>query len=277
VRSSGASQRAIMSNLDGTVFAVFQDGAIRGVNVAQMIRSLASSPLSGWQENKEQATDLTQLSASFRIEQGKATTGDINLVGPLVRVTGAGTIDLGEKSLTLRVEPKLVMTSEGQGRATDPVGLGIPVVIDGPWAEPRIYPDMAGVLDNPDAAYAKLKDMGKGLFGPGGVLGGLSGLGGNAPGGSLPSGSLPGGNGSAPGALSDQLPANLGQTLGNLIQQGLSQGRQGQGLGQGQSRAIPTPDGSGQTPAAPTQSDPALQDQQESQPMNDVLRQLFNR
>ena len=59
VRSSGASQRAIMSNLDGTVFAVFQDGAIRGVNVAQMIRSLTSGTLSGWQESKEQATDLT--------------------------------------------------------------------------------------------------------------------------------------------------------------------------------------------------------------------------
>ena len=276
VRSSGASQRAIMSNLDGTVFAVFQDGAIRGVNVAQMIRSLTSGTLSGWQEDKQQATDLTQLSASFRIEQGKATTGDINLVGPLVRVTGAGTIDLAEKSLALRVEPKLVMTTEGQGRATDPVGLGIPVVIDGPWAEPRIYPDMAGVLDNPDAAYAKLQQMGKGLFGPNGAL---SGLGGNAPGG----GSAPGGStGSAPagGGLSDQLGGNLGQALGNLIQQGLSQS---QGLNQGrpgQSRAIPAPDSAAPpapaqvAPSAPAQNDAAPP---ESQPMNDVLRQLFNR
>jgi AsmA protein len=284
VRSSGASQRAIMSNLDGTVFAVFQDGAIRGVNVAQMIRSLTSGTLSGWQEGKEQATDLTQLSASFRIEQGKATTGDINLVGPLVRVTGAGTIDLGEKSLALRVEPKLVMTTEGQGRATDPVGLGIPVVIDGPWAEPRIYPDMAGVLDNPDAAYAKLQQMGKGLFGPNGALSGLGGnLGATAPGGgSAPGGSLPGSSGSAPagGGLSDQLGGNLGQALGNLIQQGLSQSQgSNQGLNQGrpgQSRAIPTPDSAPAqaAPSAPAQNDAAPQ---ESQPMNDVLRQLFNR
>ena len=51
-----------MSNLDGTVFAVFQDGAIRGLNVAQMIRSLTSGTLSGWQEGQEQTTDLTQLS-----------------------------------------------------------------------------------------------------------------------------------------------------------------------------------------------------------------------
>jgi AsmA protein len=175
VRSTGASQRAIMSNLNGSVFAVFQDGAIRGLNVAQMIRSLTSNTLSGWQENREQTTDLTQLSASFRIEQGQATSGDLNLVGPLVKMTGTGTVDLGRKSLAFRVEPKLVMTTEGQGRAADPVGFGIPVVIDGPWAQPRIYPDMAGMLDNPDAAYAKLRDMGKGLFGPGGGLGGLIG------------------------------------------------------------------------------------------------------
>ena len=67
------------------MFAVFQDGAIRGLNVAQMIRSLTSSTLSGWQEGKEQATDLTQLSASFRIDKGQATTTDLNLVGPLVQ------------------------------------------------------------------------------------------------------------------------------------------------------------------------------------------------
>ena len=132
----------------------------------------------------------------------------------------------------------------------DPVGFGIPVVIDGPWAEPRIYPDMAGMLDNPDAAYAKLKEMGKGLFGPGG---GLDGLIGGSP------------DGSGSGGLSDQ----LGETLGNLLQQGLGQSR-------GQSRGMPPSPAPAPAPSAPAQSDPPPQ-QQDSQPMNDVLRQLFNR
>jgi AsmA protein len=238
-RSTGTSQRAVLSNLGGTVFANFQDGAIRGLNVARMIRSLTSGTLSGWQETREQTTDLTQLSASFRIETGQATTSDLNLVGPLVKMTGTGTVDLAAKTLALRVEPKLVMTTEGQGRSGDPVGLGIPVVVDGPWAEPRIYPDMAGILDNPDAAYAKLKEIGKGLFGPGGGLGGS------------------GGNGQP-----DPL-GKLGETLGNLLQQGLSQGRN-----------IPPP--TPPTPAAPpAQNDPSQQ--QDNQPMNDLLRQLFNR
>jgi AsmA protein len=235
LRSSGASQRAIMSNLDGTVFAVFRDGAIRGLNVAQMIRSLTSGVLSGWPEQKDETTDLTQLSASFRIEKGQAATSDLNLVGPLVRLTGGGTVDLDAQTLSFRVEPKLVMTTEGQGRTSDPLGLGIPVVIDGPWAEPRIYPDVSGILDNPDAAYAKLKELGKGLFG-----------GGN-------------GNGSSGGG-------GLGETLGNLLQQGLGQDR----------NPAPSTSPAPSAPPAPSQND-APPPQQESQPMNDLLRQLFNR
>jgi AsmA protein len=284
LQSSGASQRAIMSNLDGTVFTVFQDGAIRGVNVAQMIRSLTSGTLSGWQEDNQQTTDLTQLSASFRIEKGKASSTDLNLVGPLVRVTGSGTIDLAEKSLALRTEPKLVMTTQGQGRTSDPVGLGIPVVIDGPWASPRIYPDMAGILDNPDAAYAKLKDMGKGLFGPNGALNGLGGnaAAGNAAGGNPLSGLLGQTGSGSTGGGSDPLGGDLGKTIGNLIQQGIGQGGT-QGRVPGQSRALSVPP----TPAAaapatpptpaPAQSDQTAQPAPESQPMNDVLRQLFNR
>jgi AsmA protein len=255
VRSSGNSQHAIMSNIGGTVFANFQDGAIRGLNVARMIRSLTSGTLSGWQETRDETTDLSQLSASFRVERGQATTSDLNLIGPLVKMTGAGTIDLAAKSLALRVEPKLVMTTEGQGRASDPVGLGIPVVIEGPWAEPRIYPDMAGILDNPDGAYAKLKEMGKGLFGPGGGFGGLGGS---------------GGSGSGDSGQSDQL-GKFGETLGNLLQQGFNRGGH-------QGRSIPPPSSTAPAaPSTPAQSDPAPEPTPDSQPMNDVLRQLFNR
>jgi AsmA protein len=259
LRSAGNSQRAVMSNLGGIVFANFQDGAIKGLNIAQMIRSLTSGTLSGWQEGKEQTTDLSQLSVSVKIDKGLATSNDLNLVGPLVRVTGAGTIDLAAKTLAFRVEPKLVMTTEGQGRAADPVGLGIPVVIDGPWSEPRIYPEMNGILDNPDAAYAKLKEMGKGLFGPGGGLSGLGGLGGlGSLGGSPSGGSGSGDSGSA---------GTLGETLGNLLQQGLGRKRD----------LAPLPPPAPVAPPPAAHSDPAPQAPQDSQPMNDVLRNLFSR
>ncbi len=141
-------------------------------------------------------------------------------------MTGAGTVDLSAKALAFRVEPKLVMTTEGQGSAANPVGLGIPVVIEGPWAAPRIYPDVAGMLDNPDAAYAKLKEMGEGLFGQG-------------------------------RGRSDPLGGQLGETLNNLLQQGLG------------SRGT-APPASQQDQLKPPPPD------QES-PMDSIMKQLFGR
>lgn len=306
VRSAGNSQRAIMTNMSGTVFALFQDGQLRGLNVAQMIRSLTASPLNGWQENGQQATDLSQLSASFKIDKGQATTYDLNLVGPLVKVTGVGTIDLGTKQMGFRVEPKLVMTTEGQGRTSDPVGFGIPVIIDGYWSEPRIYPEMSGILENPDQAYAKLREMGKGLFGKdgaglsqaiGGLLSGIQGgtLPGLPQGGAAP-GQQPGTT--APGtAQPNPLGGDLGATIGNLIQQGLGglnqqPGQQPQPApaqpqaqtgARSQGRSIPAPAANpAPQPQAQTASPPPAASEPtpattESQPMNDVLRQLFNR
>jgi AsmA protein len=280
-RSAGASQHAIMSNMAGTAFLIFQDGAIRGLNIAQMIRSLTASTLNGWQEQQEQATDLTQLAASFKIDRGQATTTDLNLVGPLVKVTGVGTIDLGTRMIGFRVEPQLVMTTQGQGRAADPVGFGIPVVLSGPWSAPKIYPEIQGILDNPDAAYGKLREMGKGLFGPDGA--GLNNIIGNL--GSL-TGNQGGTGGTGTGGTGNLLGGGLGQALGGLIGGlGNAGGSNTGATGRSNSRSIPA------TPMDPQASAPQPQQaappataqntpppvQQDSQTMNDVLRQLFNR
>jgi len=147
-------------------------------------------------------------------------------------------------------------------------------------------------MDNPDAAYAKLREMGKGLFGPDGAglgnmlsnLGGNFGLGGtaapgggNAAGNTNPQMQLPGPN-TMPGG-------QLGEAIGNLIQQGLSNGpmtngpmTNGGGTGVSRSRGLPgasTTPAPQASPASPTQNPPVAQ--QDSQPMNDVMRQLFNR
>ncbi len=194
VRGTGVSARAIMSSLTGTASIDVRDGAIRNLNIAKMIRALTSGTLSGWQERPDQATDMSQLSATATIAKGQATTKDLFLTGPLVRMSGAGAVDLGSKMLAFRVEPKLVMTTEGQGARADPIGLGIPVVVQGAWSEPRIYPDVAGILDDPDAVYAKLREWGQGLFGRSG------------------SGS------------SDRSGPSIGETLDTLIRQGLGAG-----------------------------------------------------
>ena len=161
--ATGASQSAIVSALGGNAKLEFVDGAIRGVNIAKMLRNLGTGIVDGWQGGEVEKTDFASLGASFKVAEGKATTDDLHLVGPLVRMTGAGTVDLPVKRLNIRVEPRLVASLEGQGGQQDLSGLGVPVMISGPWGTPKIYPDIKGILENPTAAYEQLRQLGNGV------------------------------------------------------------------------------------------------------------------
>ena len=180
VAGNGASQRDIVAALSGSGKFEFSNGAIRGINIAKTMRGLTTGILSGWQENAAEKTDFATLGASFKIAKGQAQTADLRLAGPLVRMTGAGTVDLPGKTLKFRVDPQLVASLQGQGGKTDLQGLGVPIMIAGPWAKPSIYPDIEGILQDPAAAYEQLNRLGGGLVSlPGaGATGSVSAIGG---------------------------------------------------------------------------------------------------
>ena len=167
VRAKGASERAIMKSLDGFVDVRFQDGQIRSMNIAETMRTLTKTTLNGWERKRAEKTDLSELSALFRIDRGIAKTDNLKIYGPLIRVNGTGTADLGEQTLNFKLDSKLVTSLEGQGGPANPTGFGVPIMVEGKWDSPKIYPDMAGILDNPSAAYSKLNQLGVGLFGNG--------------------------------------------------------------------------------------------------------------
>lgn len=165
VAAAGASERAILSTLAGAVDVRLRNGAIRGIDVSKLVRDLSTSILDGWQQNANDKTALSQLGVHFRILDGIATTDDFQASGPVVRVTGSGAVDLPGKTLKLKVDPRLVANARTSGASPGATGLGVPVIIEGDWSEPRIYPDIAGILDDPDAAFAQLKGLSKGFFG----------------------------------------------------------------------------------------------------------------
>lgn len=167
ISSKGGSEQALVQALKGTADYRFVDGAIRGINIPQMVRGLSVETLLGWQANPSAKTDFSSLGASFQIEKGIAQTDDLAMVGPLLRMTGKGTTDMPAQRLSWQVEPKIVPTLEGQaplprrkGEDKKLAGLGVPIVIEGPWNDPRIYPDIKGILENPEAAYRQLQRTG---------------------------------------------------------------------------------------------------------------------
>jgi AsmA protein len=202
--TSGASQRIMVGRLSGSAKLDFSDGAIRGINIAKSLRSL-SSGVTGWQENAAEKTDFATLGASFKIAGGRAETSDLHLAGPLVRMAGSGSLDLPQQALKFRVNPELVASLEGQGGKSNLKGLGVPVMISGPWARPSIYPDIEGILTNPVAAYEQLNRLKGGLAALPGVAGGKaeSGI-----------GALIGNGKLAPDSLKGSAIDGIGQLLG---------------------------------------------------------------
>ncbi|MBD1546788.1 AsmA family protein [Roseibium aggregatum] len=163
----GGSERQLVENLNGTARVEFADGSLRGINIPQIVRGLSVKTLLGWAESSEEKTDFSSMSANFKIANGIAVTDDFSLIGPLVRVSGGGSTNMPERTLDWRVEPKIVPTLEGQapaprakGEDKKLAGLGVPVIAKGPWDNPRIYPDIAGILENPEAAYKQLQSIG---------------------------------------------------------------------------------------------------------------------
>ncbi|RVP97517.1 AsmA family protein [Sinorhizobium meliloti] len=160
VTGAGGTTRTLAKSLQGTADVAFSDGAIRGIDIADVYNNLVSLMSSGFKQDGSKATTFTELAASFAIEGGVARTEDIKLVGPLVRMSGNGAADLAESTLNFRLEPRLVASLQGQGAEISTDGIGVPVVVEGSFAAPRIYPDLSDLLKNPDAALAKLKDFG---------------------------------------------------------------------------------------------------------------------
>lgn len=157
--TAGRSQREMVSRLTGTAALKFTNGAIRGINIAAMVRNVQKSILGGWDKTSKKNTDFSELSALFNIKDGIASNSDLKLVGPLVRLSGKGEVDLLRKRLDYRVKPKLVASLKGQGATKKLKGIAVPIIVKGPWSKPKIYPDIEGILNNPKAAFDKLNKL----------------------------------------------------------------------------------------------------------------------
>ncbi len=162
--AGGNSEQALVSSLNGTAKFEFTDGALRGLNVANMLRTLTTGILTGWQLNEEAKTVFNKFGAGFQIAGGQAQTEDLRLLGPLVSIGGKGTVDIPAQRLKFRVNPFMLASVESQSGKNNMLGFPVPIAVTGPWDNPAIYPDIVGVLENPIAAYQQLDKLGGGLI-----------------------------------------------------------------------------------------------------------------
>jgi AsmA protein len=151
--SRGATIDALKKALDGTASVNLRDGAIKGVDIAGAIRAartnldqLRGRPVQE-SSNMAQRTDFTELTATFKIRDGVAHNNDLLLKSPLLRLGGAGEIDIGNERLNYVLKATVAGTSKGQGgrEAAALKGVTVPVKLTGAFDAPQWSIDFAGM------------------------------------------------------------------------------------------------------------------------------------
>lgn len=163
VTTTGATVSAMTKALGGRATLALADGAVRGINVAQTIRQAKArlggggTSGNGTAANTER-TDFSELTGSFDITNGVARNTDLAAKTPLLRIGGAGEVDLGAERLDYTVKATVVATLEGQGGPELQAlrGQTIPVKLSGPFSAIDWKIDFAGMAK--EAAGQKIEE-----------------------------------------------------------------------------------------------------------------------
>ncbi|MCZ7563001.1 MAG: AsmA family protein [Burkholderiales bacterium] len=161
VTSAGNTVSAIKRALNGAASVDLRDGAIKGVDIGGMLRK-AQSLLGRGAAVEEQSqggarTDFTSLSASFVLKDGVARNDDLDGRSPLLRLGGAGIVDIGAGTVDYTVKATLAATAKGQGGrdASEVRGITAPIRVTGAFDSLKYRLD-AGALAT-DVAKDTLK------------------------------------------------------------------------------------------------------------------------
>jgi AsmA protein len=173
--AAGADTGALLSSLGGTVSFTFTDGSIQAVDIVGKLCntlmavdagtlkaedlvgsgfSMLTQKITGTQatDTMEEAdsTRFSELAGSMGFDKGVGTSEDLSLKSPMLRVTGAGALDLPKQALDYDATAYLVKSCQGQGGkgTSDLKNIPIPVTISGPLTELKVKPNLtAGIME----------------------------------------------------------------------------------------------------------------------------------
>ncbi|WP_411817571.1 AsmA family protein [Hyphococcus sp. DH-69] len=145
--ATGASQAAIMNSIDGSGGFDLANGALKGVNIAGLVRAVGEfqegfNPAALQRavtqaRGPSQQTDFSEFLSDFSITDGLVNAPTITLNGPHLNMTGKGTINLAQQTIDLRLVPKANSKLNGEGGRT----ISIPVRVGGTFSKPTIGVD----------------------------------------------------------------------------------------------------------------------------------------
>lgn len=146
--SAGTTMDALMRGLSGAGAIDFGKGELQGFDLAGMLTHLNAN-----YEGPGAKTIFDSIKASYAIKGGVLSNSDLAFASPILSATGAGTVDIGNRTLAYTVTPVAFRGLNGGD------GVQVPLKISGPWAKPRFGLDMSSKLGQKiKTEREKLKD-----------------------------------------------------------------------------------------------------------------------
>jgi len=142
---AGVDSAVFKKTLNGKGELLFNDGAIKGIDLAGMVRNVQAAFGLAEKSDQKPKTDFAELKAPFTIANGVLNTPETSLKSPLLRVIANGNADLVKETLDFRVEPRVVGTIKGQGDEKQRSGIMVPVLVTGNLSSPKFRPDLKSV------------------------------------------------------------------------------------------------------------------------------------
>ena len=144
----GLLPKNIRSSVAGDLNVVIHDGAVNGINLAAMLRDAKAAIKGQTSSGAPRKTDFSALTADIRLGQGKATSTNIAMMSPLLRVKGSGYTHLVKETLDFHFDVAVVATSKGQGGQdlSDLHHVTIPLRVSGGWSNPDYALDMQSLF-----------------------------------------------------------------------------------------------------------------------------------
>ena len=140
ITARGQTPEALTKTLGGKLDFKFAEGALKGFNLAKAIRETKARfkgrPVPPADEPEQ--TDFSELRGSAEITEGVLVNKDLFAKSPLLRIEGAGKVNLPAESLDYTLTPVIVGTLKGQGgkELQDLEGIPVPVRFTGSLAKP---------------------------------------------------------------------------------------------------------------------------------------------
>ena len=181
----GNTVPAFKSALNGTAEFSFEDGTLKGIDIAALIKqgeAVFKGDVSALAVQGTGETAFANMSGTAQITNGLVKNQDLLLASPLINIKGKGTAHLVSEKLDyqLTLQRTKALSEAEQADAKDLKNILIPVNVSGTFAEPSIQLDAKAIVlatqkEKVDEKKAELKEkldekIGEKLKGPAGDL-----------------------------------------------------------------------------------------------------------